>query len=177
VASYIELNSDAGDYVGLGEDYHYTNANARIVVSADGGHLTIEVESEEWWSADFQLPDTATELQPGSYVELKRFASHDPAVGGLSWFGEGRGCNTLSGWLIIDSVTYREEALTAIDLRFEQHCEGFAPALHGRIHWDARDETGPAEPGVPPPAGLWQPAEGATPANGNYVYMESQPGG
>jgi len=21
------------------------------------------------------------------------------------------------------------------DLRFEQHCEGFAPALHGAIHW------------------------------------------
>ena len=176
VASYIQLNSDAGDYVGLGEDYHYTNANAQIVVTADGGHLTIEVESEEWWSADFQLPNTATELQSGSYVELERFASHDPAVGGLSWFGEARGCNTLNGWLIIDNVTYREGVLTAIDLRFEQHCEGLAPALRGEIHWDARDETGPAEPVVPPPAGLWEPADGATPESGNYFYMESQPG-
>jgi hypothetical protein len=25
--------------------------------------------------------------------------------------------------------------LIAIDLRFEQHCEGAAPALHGQIHW------------------------------------------
>ena len=26
-------------------------------------------------------------------------------------------------------------SLTAIDLRFEQHCEGNSPALHGKIHW------------------------------------------
>jgi len=27
--------------------------------------------------------------------------------------------------------------LTALDLRFEQHCEGGTPALHGAIHWSA----------------------------------------
>jgi len=47
----------------------------------------------------------------------------------------GRGCNTLTGWFVVDSVTYNEIALTAIDLRFEQHCEGDLPALHGEIHW------------------------------------------
>ena len=28
----------------------------------------------------------------------------------------------------------------------------------------------------PPPAGLWAPAPGATPASGNYVYLQSDPG-
>lgn len=27
--------------------------------------------------------------------------------------------------------------LTALDLRFEQRCEGGIPALHGAIHWGA----------------------------------------
>lgn len=176
VSSYINLTSDAGDSIGGGEDYTYSNANARIAVTADGGRLTIEVEGDEWWTAEFQLPNTASKLQPGSYVELQRYPFHDPAVGGLSWFGEGRGCNTLTGWIIIDSVTYNGATLTAIDLQFEQHCEGRAPALQGKIHWDARDTTGPADPVVPPPAGLWEPAAGVTPADGNYVYLESQQG-
>jgi hypothetical protein len=55
--------------------------------------------------------------------------------GGLSWGFEGRGCNNLNGWFAVDSVTYNGTALAAIELRFEQHCEGLAPALRGKIHW------------------------------------------
>jgi hypothetical protein len=49
--------------------------------------------------------------------------------------GQGRGCNTLTGWFAIDSYTLTAGALTGIDLRFEQHCEGGTPALHGQLHW------------------------------------------
>lgn len=38
--------------------------------------------------------------------------------------GQGRGCNTLTGGFVVDGETYSNGALTAIDLRFEQHCEG-----------------------------------------------------
>jgi hypothetical protein len=176
VASYINLTSEVGDSIGGGEDYTYSNANARIAVTADGGRLTIEVEGDEWWTAVFQMPDTASALQPGSYIELQRYPFHDLAVGGLSWFGNGRGCNTLTGWMIIDSVAYDGATLTAIDLRFEQHCEGRAPALQGEIHWDARDTSGPVDPVVPPPAGLWKPAASVTPEDGNYLYLESEQG-
>jgi hypothetical protein len=98
-ANYIKLSSDAGDYIGGGNDYSYTLADARITVTADDARLTISVDGDE------------------------------------SWTGEGRGCNTLTGWIIIDSVTYDGATLAAIDLQFEQHCEGGAPALHGEIHW------------------------------------------
>jgi hypothetical protein len=32
-------------------------------------------------------------------------------------------------------VTYSAGTLASIDLRFEQHCEGNAAALHAAIHW------------------------------------------
>jgi hypothetical protein len=32
--------------------------------------------------------------------------------------------------------TYSEDALTAIELRFGQHCEGEAPALRDAIRWE-----------------------------------------
>jgi hypothetical protein len=53
----------------------------------------------------------------------------------MDWSGNGRGCNTLSGWFVVDQVSYSLGAMTSIDMRFEQHCEGGLPALHGVIHW------------------------------------------
>jgi hypothetical protein len=176
VPSFIDLSSDAGDYIGAGKNYSYTNADTQITVTSSNAHLSISVSGDESWMAEFQLPDTYSELQPGSYGNLTRYPFHNVAAGGLSWSGEGRGCNTLTGWIIIDKVTYAGTTLTDIDLQFEQHCEGGAPALHGEIHWDANDTTSPPGPVMPPPAGLWEPASGTTPATGNYVYLESQPG-
>lgn len=94
----------------------------------------------------------------------------------MSWGGEGRGCNGSTGWLIIDSVTYDGQTLTGVDLQFEQHCEYFAAALHGEIHWDADDATSPPGPVLPLPSELWEPSAGSTPATGNYVYLDSQQG-
>jgi hypothetical protein len=79
---------------------------------------------------------TLSQLQLGYYPDLRRYPFHNPAKGGLNWSGQGRGCNTLRGWFAVDRVTYTNGILTALDLRFEQRCEGGIPALHGAIHWD-----------------------------------------
>lgn len=174
--SFIRLSSDFGDYIGDGKDYAYSYADAEISVSAEGGRLTIDIRGDEFWTGIFQLPETFGDLQPGTYPGLRRYQLHDPAVGGMSWTGESRGCNGLSGSLTIESVTYDGNVVSAIDLQFEQHCEELAPALHGEIHWFANDPTTPPGPVVPAPAGLWDPAEGITPATGSYVYLESEAG-
>jgi hypothetical protein len=76
-----------------------------------------------------------TQLQPGYYGDLQRYPFHNPVRGGLSVSGNGRGCNTLTGWFVVDAVSFTGGILDAIDLRFEQHCEGGAPALRGKLHW------------------------------------------
>jgi len=176
VPSFIDLSSDAGDYIGQGLDYSYSKADSVLTVTATDAHLSISVDGDEGWTGEFQLPDTLTRLEPGTYDNLTRYPFHDAAVGGLSWYGEGRGCNTLTGSINIDTVTYDGSDLTDIDLRFEQNCEGGVPALRGEIHWDTDDTTVPPGPVEPPPAGLWAPVDGVTPVTGNYVYLESQPG-
>ena len=137
----ISLQSDPGDYIGGGQSYTYTQANALLDVDADGGKFSIVVEGDELWAGNFQSPSGINQLQPGTYSNLQRYPFHDPAKGGLSWSGDGRGCNTLSGWFAVDSVTYTGTELTSILLRFEQHCEGSAPALHGTIRWRFDDPT------------------------------------
>ena len=172
----VHLQSDAGDYIGGGQSYNYTQANAVIAVTASGGHLSIGIDGDQRWSGEFQSPSSLNQLRPGDYTNLQRYPFNDPAQGGLSWSGEGRGCNTLSGSFTVDSVTYDNGNLTTIDLSFEQHCEGAAAALLGTIHWRSDDTTGPPGPVNPVPAGLWRPAPGSTPPSGSYVYLNSDAG-
>lgn len=174
--SYVLLNSDTDDYIGAGEDYVYSKADSILTVTAVDAHLTVDVDGDEGWTGDFLLPDSFLELQTGVYDNLTRYPFHDPVVGGLNWSGEGRGCNELDATLTIDSVTYDAGNLTDIGLTFEQYCEGATPALRGQIRWDASDTTTPPGPVTTPPANLWEPMQGSTPATDNYIYLTSQAG-
>ena len=174
--NYVYLASQAGDFVGSGITATYTQANATLSVDASNGHLSVRIAGNEDWSANFRAMSPLGTLRPGYYGDLQRYPFHNPAKGGLEWSGEGRGCNVLTGWFVIDSITFSGNELASVAARFEQHCEGGAPALRGQIHWVAGDQTQPPGPQVPPPAGLWTPPAGATPASGNYVYLQSDAG-
>jgi hypothetical protein len=171
----VRLESDPGDFIGQGRTYDYTSANALISVDATGGHLTVIVNGDETWRGEFQMPSASTRFQPGTYANLTRFGSHDPAAGALDWFGEGRGCNTLVGSFTVDSVRYVGDVLAAIDLRFQQRCEGTVPALDGTVHWRSDDATRPPGPAAIP-GNLWRPPAGSTPATGNFAYFASDAG-
>lgn len=134
--NYVYLQSDTGDYIGLGNSYSFTQANAQFGGSAAGGLFAINITGNQtWWGGDFVVPNSMSQLQVGYYDNLTRYPFNDPAAGGLTWYGDGRGCNILTGWFAIDNVTYNTGNLTSIELRFEQHCEGASPALYGWIHW------------------------------------------
>ncbi|HEY7884525.1 MAG TPA: hypothetical protein VIC08_06200, partial [Cellvibrionaceae bacterium] len=174
--NYVYLESDSGDFIGRGENHLYTLADSILSVSTSGSTLILSIQGDEGWHGYFQAMSSLDKLQPGFYGGLQRHPFHNPAKGGLSWSGEGRGCNALTGWFAIDSITYNAGVLTAIDLRFAQHCEGRQAALHGKIHWRADDTTLPPGPVNPIPADLWDADASHLPASGNYIYLESDSG-
>jgi hypothetical protein len=135
--NYVYLQSDPGDYIGQGLTRTYTPATATLSVTGSAGRLRVALNGAQYWSGDFQAMNSLSLLQPGYYGDLQRYPFHNPVKGGLSWSGNGRGCNTLRGWFVVDRVAYTAGTLSAIDLRFEQHCEGGTPALHGQVHWAA----------------------------------------
>ncbi|HVK98361.1 MAG TPA: hypothetical protein VM553_01040 [Dongiaceae bacterium] len=171
----ITLNSDAEDYIGAGKKYSYNNTNAVIRVIPTGNRVSVGIDGDEGWWASFQLPSGYTDLQPGSYGNLTRYPFHDPAVGGLSWSGEGRGCNTLTGWFVIEKAIYEDGQLTELKLNFEQYCDGDIGALHGEVVWYANDKSLPRGPVNPAPANLWQPEPGLLPETDKLVYLDSRP--
>ena len=127
---YVYLQSDAGDYIGAGKTYLYTGSPAPQV-SGDSSKLSIAVGG---WNGTF-VPMQNTALQAGYYPDLIRYPFHNPAKGGLSWDGNGRGCNKLSGWFAIDDIAYADKQLQRITLRFTQYCDGKSSPLRGQIVW------------------------------------------
>jgi hypothetical protein len=174
--NYVYLQSDTGDYIGAGRTYVYTNADTLLTLANNGMVITANVKGNESWNGNFLLPSAAGKLQAGYFNGLTREAFADAAVGGVDWSGEARGCNTLTGWVAIDNITMTSGVMTALDLRFEQHCEGGAAALHGQIHWTKANadigQQGPASI----PADLWKATAVTVPASGNYLYLESHQG-
>jgi hypothetical protein len=170
--NFAYFDSQTGDPIGLGEPILYTPKDAVWNVFASGASLYVKLMAQEWWMLRFNGRWGQARLEAGKYIDLRRWSFSDP---GLDVQHQGLFCASLTGWVAIDSVAYDGDTLTAIDLRFEQHCEGAGPALHGRIRWNKNDEVLPPGP-VAVPSGLWQPPQGATPESGNYVYLQSMQG-
>lgn len=175
--NYVYLESGSGDFIGAGRTYSYTQADAVLSVTTDSDrHLSVRVTGDQWWQGDFQAMNSIVRFEPGYYGDLARYPLSDPSKGGLDWYGDGRGCNSLSGWFLVDSVSYQDGRLVSIELRFEQFCDRFPAPLHGKVRWAEGDSTVPPGPVSPPPSGLWEPPAGSTPVSGSYAYLVSDAG-
>lgn len=174
--NYVFLESSAGDYIGRGNTYLYKQSNAVLGVTVSDARLGISVGGNEDWTGDFQPMLGLTRLSVGYYPDMTRFPFHNPVLGGMSWSGDGRGCNRLGGWFAVDKVTYTGNALTELDMRFEQHCDGSTGPLRGQVRWSANDPTKPSGPLQPAPINLWKPDASFVPPAGNYVFLVSDYG-
>ena len=141
--NYVYLQSDPGDFVGGGATMIYTPANSTIAVQTisqtTGAVFAITIGGQNITQTGFfKSMNVLSQLQPGYYGNLQTYGFNNPAVGGMDWYGDGRGCGPLSAWFVIDDIVYANGVITSIDLRFEQHCFSKYPALRGKIHWSGQ---------------------------------------
>jgi hypothetical protein len=131
----FSMSGDAGDYITQGLSYSYSAA-AGDTLNATGGpaifHLNINGANGDSWSLDLAAP-TGQTLQPGVYDGATRYPFNGSGAG-LDVSGNGRGCNTLTGWFTIQSYKPGSNgAVEEMQASFEQHCEGAAAALRGSV--------------------------------------------
>jgi hypothetical protein len=94
--NYVYLESSPGDFIGGGQTYRYTSVNDTIVLAPDSGRLGVTVNNPRGWGGTFSTMFTVSRFEPGYYGDLRRYPFHNPAKGGLVWFGE-RGCSSVVG--------------------------------------------------------------------------------
>jgi hypothetical protein len=136
----LTMTSDPGDFVGQGVSYSYaTPQNTFTAQTFDwagpDNQVAISMQGDASHLDDWQLRFAAPPgepLTPGTYTgAVRTFVAQGPGQPGLDVFGQGRGCNTVTG------------SFTVLHATFEQHCNGDPPALRGEI-----DVSNPP----PPPA-------------------------
>lgn len=175
--NYVYLESQAGDPVGEGRTQLHTQADTWIYAEPAGPRIRFALKGDRYWFGTFFAMDSLSRLQPGYYTGLLSNVWRNPRRGAVEWAAAHERCEgNTRGWMTIDAVSYRGDALSAIEFRFEQRCsDGAAPPLRGKIRWAADDATRPPGPQAVS-ADLWSPPAAALPATGNYVYLQSDAG-
>ena len=127
---HIHLAGDAGDYIVGGGTYDY--ASPKDPVSLTGDRRQILGEAGDY-SLVF-IPPHGQTLKPGTYTDARRSAFADGHAG-VEVTGDGRGCNEATGQFTINAISFSRKTgkLTKLDMSFEEHCEGGAPALRGTL--------------------------------------------
>jgi hypothetical protein len=134
----LSFSGDPGDYITGGLSYSYSTAAGDILtVSSNNDNSVVEVTvtgyNGDWWYLDLAAP-TGQSLAPGTYTGATRYPFNG-AGPGLSLFGNGRGCNTVTGsFTVLDAAYGLNGYVQTFDATFEQHCEGLDPAARGEVH-------------------------------------------
>src|ERR1051326_3903342 len=94
----LYFNSDPGDYIGGGQQQYYTPQQVGFVATRnfDNGIsfsvTNFSANPSIWWYVDFAAANKGT-IVPGTYPNAVRFPFQPTSQPGLSFDGDGRGCN------------------------------------------------------------------------------------
>lgn len=142
--SYIAMQSDSGDHIGQGQAYFFSSSSGNLTVNSnDPDVVNIDFQDSNFWNFDFAAPD-ATGLTQGLYLNATRYPFNPATEPGMSVYGAGRGCNTLSGQFNVLQMQNDAAGIQSLAIDFEQHCESQTPALYGQIRYNYVDPSVPS---------------------------------
>lgn len=135
--TYIQLHSQEGDFIGRGMDAIFSVAEGDVI-KAEGNVGNLIQFQGGGYSYEFQATSGRL-LEVGNFTNAVRFPFNELNQNGLSVSGNGRGCNTLTGYFYILEAVYEQFSGSPIHIAidFEQHCEGGDAALLGRIRYNS----------------------------------------
>lgn len=134
----LSMYGQPGDYISPGL-FLATLADGAFTAAKnyDNG-VSVTLNNGDAWELDFAAPNHVT-LTPGTYLNAQRFPFQAPGTPGLSVYGAGRGCNTVTGQFVVNKATYGSTgAVEQFSADFQQHCEGGIPALFGSIRINSK---------------------------------------
>ena len=127
--------SPTGDWVGQGKTRWYLSPRDILEVARNyksGVSVTMAGVGGSRMTLDLASA-ASTALVPGNYESASRFAFASGAPG-LDFYGDGRGCNTVTGRFVVKDAVYAADgSVQRLAVDFEQSCEGVGPPLLGEL--------------------------------------------
>jgi hypothetical protein len=177
--NYVFLRSGGRDFIGGGGTYLHTPLDASLSVQTTFlRNTTITVQSgQDDWTGTLLIPRSWSRIETGrrDFARVATAAGTQDLVS-FDWAGNSNRCDATAGWIDILRADYQGDTLVALDLDFEQHCDGSPYPLQGKVRWTSADTRQPHGPVRPVPQDLWAPDPAATPATGNFVFIKGAPG-
>lgn len=134
----LVLRSDSGDYIGGGQILTFAESDGTFQAYGSPSSITVSFNGPgHWWYLNFGSADEQP-LSVGPYEGAVRHMLRGDGHPGLDVYGDGRGCNMLSGRFEIREVSFGAGGeVVTFRATFEQHCENMAPALRGEVRYNA----------------------------------------
>ncbi len=115
--TFLSFSSDPGDYIGGGQSRYFTPDTAAFQARADDTNRYVNVSvfpfDGGFWYLDLAAPQ-GQPLVPGVYEGAARYPFQSPSQPGLSFVGDGRGCNTVTGRFQVLEALYGPERAAGI---------------------------------------------------------------
>lgn len=115
----------AQEYVGGGKFKIFTPYDGEFSAKKDSSNeirINFEGSKSGYWTANLSAPE-GKKLLPGIYREAERAAFHSPKKPGLSFSGNGKGCNKSIGTFAIHMLEYQANGEVGIlEASFLQYC-------------------------------------------------------
>ncbi len=147
--TYLLMDSQPGDDIGLGQTYDFTPANSTITATVQVGgdtNNTVEVDVTtpgSSWTLYFQAPDQG-QLVPGVYNFATLWPSQQPGTPGLEVIGNGRTNWIDSGQFIVTEAAYDAGGnITSFAASFVQYSDLSNAPLIGQVAYNSTN----AQPG------------------------------
>jgi hypothetical protein len=135
----LYFKSEAGDFVGAGQEKTYMPADVTFTISSTTNGVSGRVYDESpftfWWDFRFTAP-AGVSLAPGVHNTARGWPT--TPFNGLDFSGSGRGCNTKTGRFVILEAEYGSGGtVLKFAADFEQHCEDANAGLFGAIRYNS----------------------------------------
>lgn len=154
----FQYSSQTGDFVGQGATVSLTRADGTFepgaaATNALGVNFSDFANPGIFWETMFQAANGAV-LAPNGYAAAQRWPFETAGHPALQVFGDGRGCNTLTGsFSVLDVQVDAYGVPTVLAVDFVQHCEGQGPVLTGALRFNSALAYNPVPP-PPVPVGI-----------------------
>lgn len=102
----------------------------------DNGVSVFFFSPTHFWNLDFAAANDQ-QLTVGTYTGATRFPFQAPTEPGFDVFGDGAGCNMLTGTFTVLEAVYDSNGVVSFDATFQQFCDASLTPLTGEIRFNA----------------------------------------
>ena len=123
----VTFTGTGGDYITQDQAWSYDPSNSTIdaTASTNGNFVEVDISGDTTWTLDFAAPQGQALTAGTTYDNAARYPFQASTQPGLSLFGDGRGCNTVTGSFTVNKAVFGPDgSIQSFDATFVQQCEG-----------------------------------------------------